>query len=432
MGNLAVTSRPISCIVLVVLLAGLVTRPARAGDEWLQFRGPQRNGISASKGLLASWPATGPRLLWTFDQCGTGYAGITVTNDMIVTAGTFEDGTKVIALDHDGKLLWRAANGTGRWRVAPDKKDWATTFGGVRSTPTIANGLVFHLDVLGRLAAFKLATGQEVWSMMLDEAFKGVRNEWGYSESVLVENNRLYCLPGGKPGFLMCLEADTGKTVWSCGEIPDTQASNSSPIAVDIDGVRQIITMTTVLITGVDATTGKLLWQTRHENRFKENCETPQYVDGLLYVSSGYGYGSEGYRVSKAENATWTVTKSWHLDQADDLHGGPIILDGCVYGAGYDRKGAFCVDLQTGKFKWREPSIGRSSYTWADGLLYRLGEDGTMALERPRPEKYECVSSFRIPSARKSISVTHPVVCGKRLYVRHQERLYCYDVAAEK
>ncbi len=194
---------------------------------------------------------------------------------------------------------------------------------------------------------------------MLDEAFNGVRNEWGYAESVLVEGNRLYCLPGGKLGFLVCLAADTGKLVWACTEMPDTQASNSSAIAVEIEGVRQIITMTTVLIAGVNAADGKLLWQTRHANRFRENCETPQYANGILYVSSGYGHGSEGYRIRKTETGAWSAEQVWRLDQADNLHGGPIILDGCVYGAGYDRKGAFCIDLQSGKFKWREPSIGR-------------------------------------------------------------------------
>ncbi len=147
----------------LLILVWLAAAAAGAGDEWLQFRGPQRNGISAETGLLKSWPAAGPRLLWTYDQCGTGYAGIAVTKDLILTAGTFENGTHVIALSHDGQLRWRAPNGSGRWRVPADKKDWATTFGGVRSTPTVANGLVFHLDVLGRLAAFRLDSGQEVW-----------------------------------------------------------------------------------------------------------------------------------------------------------------------------------------------------------------------------------------------------------------------------
>ena len=103
----------------------------------------------------------------------------------------------------------------------------------------------------------------------------------------------------------MCLDAAPGKTIWACTEIPDKKASNSSAILAEIDGVNQIVIMTTVLVIGVRAEDGKLLWQVRHANRFRENCEVPQYVDGMLFVSSGYRHGSEGYRITRGENDTW-------------------------------------------------------------------------------------------------------------------------------
>jgi outer membrane protein assembly factor BamB len=402
------------------------------GAVWTQFRGGLRTGIAHETGLLQSWPTNGPALRWAYTNCGSGYSGVTVSSGVILTAGTFSNGTSVIALSLEGRPLWTAPNGSGRWRVPADKKDWAVPFGGTRSTPTIADGRVFHLDVLGRLGAFDLETGREIWAMLLPDSFGGICNEWGYSESVLVDGDRLYCLPGGKKGFLVCLDAASGRTVWTCNDIPDTKASNGSCILVDIGGVRQIVVMTTVLVVGVRAEDGRLLWQFRHANRFRENCEIPQYANGILYVSSGYGHGSEGYAISPpAGTNDWTARQIWRQDQADNLHGGPIILDGCVYGAGYDRRGAFCLDLANGKFRWRNPGIGRSAYVFADGLLYRLGEDGEMALERPNSQRHEPVSSFRLPSARASACLTHPVVCGRRLYVRHQNVLYCYDVAAD-
>lgn len=406
-------------------------RPGSDQDcSWRQFRGPQRNGISPSSGLLQLWPTGGPPLLWTSDDCGTGYAGVVVFDGKVLTAGSHARGTEVVALSLDGTRLWTALNGTGRWRVPKDKTDWATPFGGTRSTPTIADSRVLHLDVLGRLAAFELDTGKELWALELADAFNGVCNEWGYSESVLVHDGRLYCLPGGEQAFLVCLDAATGKTVWTCNEIPDTKASNASAIVAEIDGVRQIVTMTTVLVVGVRAEDGELLWHVRHANRFRENCEIPQYGDGVLYVSSGYRHGSEGYRIGLVEDGRWMAEQIWRTNHADNLHGGPIILNGFVYAAGYDHRGAFCLDLRSGEFKWRHKPIGRSSYTFADGLLYRLGEDGTLALERPCREGHEAVSAFRIPSAGGTKCLTHPVVCGTRLYVRHQQHLYCYDIAA--
>lgn len=426
---------------VTLLAACIVLAPAReahcgaaAGTEacWPQFRGPDRSGISAETNLLAVWPEKGPPLLWSYAGCGDGYAGVTMTSNRIFTAGTFSNGTAVIALGLDGRLLWSAPNGSGRWRVPSDKKDWAVPYGGTRSTPTVADGRVYQLDVLGRLGAFEAATGAEVWALELPKAFDGVCNEWGYSESVPVANGRLYCLPGGKRGFLVCLDAASGRTVWTCNDIPDAKASNSSCVLMEIGGVRQVVTMTTVLTVGVRAEDGVMLWQVRHANRFRENCEMPQFADGVLYVSSGYGHGSEGYRISPPAGTNgWTARQIWRQNQADNLHGGPIILNGCVYGAGYDHRGAFCLDLASGVFKWRDPTVGRSSYAFADGLLYRLGEDGTLAIERPNPQRREALCAFGLPSAGASICLTHPVVCGGRLYVRHQQMLYCYDVGKD-
>lgn len=412
-------------LIYLMTLIGEETVPS-----WPQFRGAQRNGISKETGLLQSWPTDGPRLLWKFENCGTGYSGITIADSKILTAGSFPGSTKVIALDTDGKPLWTAKNGSAKWRVPVDKTHWASGYGGTRSTPAISGNKVFHLGISGRLAAFELSSGKEIWSVELKKAFDGICNEWGYSESVLIDGDRLYCLPGGTGGFMVCLDAATGKTIWTCSEILDKKASNASSAMFEINGVKQIVAMTSVLVVGVRAKDGKMLWQFPHTNRFKENCEIPQYVNDILYVTSGYRYGSEGYEVKKTADGKWNVKQVWKMDLADNLHGGPIILDGYVYAAGYDRKGAFCLDLKNGKIKWRQRPFKRSSFAYADNMLYRLGEDGTMALEKPDPERYNLISSFKIPSACKGPALTHPVVCGGKLYIRHQHILYCYDISS--
>jgi outer membrane protein assembly factor BamB len=417
-------------IMWLSIAAAAVAFGSDSEPSWAQFRGPDRNGLSRETGLLTPWPDGGPKLLWSFDACGKGYSGVTIANGKILTAGAFTNGAHVVALDLDGKPLWRTRNGDGQWKVPVDKEKWAKGYGGSRSTPTISRRRAYHMGVSGRLGAFDVADGSKVWNLELKDQFKGIRNEWGYSESVLVIEDRLYCLPGGEDGFMVCLDAATGETIWTCNEIPDRKASNSSCALVEIDGVKQIVTMTTVLVVGVRASDGKMLWQFRHANRYRENCEIPQYVGDILVVSSGYQHGSEGHEIRRGSDGEWTVKQVWRQNQADNLHGGPVVLDGCIYAAGYDRKGAFCLDLKTGAFKWRHSPMPRSSYTYAEGLLYRLGEDGTMALEKPDPEGYKLISSFSIPSAGEARALTHPVICGGRLYIRHQHYLYCYDINA--
>ncbi|MFC1462874.1 PQQ-binding-like beta-propeller repeat protein [Verrucomicrobiota bacterium] len=411
-----------SCVLATVCLAG-----AGDGARWMQWHGPSADNVSSETGLLKTWPEGGPKLLWTATNCGVGFSSVTISDGLIITAGDFPDGTRVIALDADGKDVWRASNGSRMWRH-PKKKEWANKHAGSRATPVIDDGRVFHMNAVGRLAAYKLANGTRAWTVDLRQRFGGVCNEWGYSESVLVRNRRVYCVPGGKNGYMVALDAKTGETAWANKTIKD-KASNSHIVRVEIEGVGQLVTMTTVLVVGVREEDGELLWSIRHANRFRENCEAPRLVDGIIYVSSGYRHGSEGLKVTKNETGKFSCRQVWRNSAADNLHGGPIILDGHVYATGYDRKGFFCLDLQTGREKWRNRAIGRTSFTSAEGLLYCLGEDGTVRLVEPSPEKYIELGKFRLPSAGKGICLAHMVICGKRLYVRHGTKLYCYDIA---
>ena len=410
---------------LVVLAGTAVTR----GAEWPQWHGPQRDNLSRDTGLQKAWPEGGPPLLWTADGLGLGFSSVSVAGGVIYTAGTISNRTCVFAFDLAGKRKWRALNGES-WGV-PDDVAWAKTrnFEGARATPTVDDGLVYHLDELGRLAAFRAADGDEVWAVDLASTFGGEPPKWGYAESVLIDGDRVLCYPGGPKGYAVALDKKTGKTVWANTEIGDG-ASYCSPALVEDRGVRQVITMSAQSVLGIDADSGKLLWRYPFVNKNKINVLTPIYRDGHVFISAGYGKGSELLMLDYGEDAI-SVSKVWAHAGLANNHGGVLLADGFLYGAAARKGDWYCLEFSTGREMSSGKGVGDGTLTWADGMLYCLGEKGTLALVGANPEAHREVSRFQVPSGGKGLYWAHPVVCGGRLYVRHADKLYAYDVSVK-
>jgi hypothetical protein len=200
--------------------------------------------------------------------------------------------------------------------------------------------------------------------------------------------------------------------------------------------LRIILTLTEKSLIGVNAEKGDLLFRYPRETRHGANVTSPLFHKGCIFVTSGYGGGSEKLRLTVA-NGKASVEHVWRSDDLDNLHGGVILADGCLYGAAHQAKRArcapwVCLDWETGKTRRVARGIGAGSATWADGMLYVLNEKGQVALVRCTPQKHEVVSRFCLPREERGATWAHPVVCGGRLYVRHGDRLYCHRVRGEE
>ena len=145
------------------------------------------------------------------------------------------------------------------------------------------------------------------------------------------------------------------------------------------------------------------------------------------YLSSGYRYGCEKLRLAFAKDAV-KASRVWLNKRSDSLHGGLILHDGYVYGVGYDYRRWFCLNATTGKVKYRSKEINRGCLTFADGMIYTLDNRGGVSLVKPSPTRFDRISRFRVPRGGKGLFFAHPVVCGGRLYIRHADHLYAYDV----
>jgi outer membrane protein assembly factor BamB len=285
--------------------------------------------------------------------------------------------------------------------------------------------MVYHLSELGRLTAFDTETGKERWNLELLKSFEAERPEYGYSESVLIYGDKLFCCPGGEKGYVAAFEKGTGRMLWANTEIKDPPG-NCSAVVATIDGVEQIITMSQKRVLSFDPDNGHLLWQFPFGNKRENSCTDVIVSDGLVYASTGYGGGSILLRPKRKTDGKYSVEQVWKSDLLDNHHGGVVLLDGNLYGAGHESRGWFCLDFKTGNKLWQSP--GKGSLTYADGRLYCLDEKGTMSLIRNTNSKWDQVSSFRMPRGGKGLYWAHPVVYGGRLYVRHADQLFAYDI----
>ena len=391
---------------------------------WPQWQGPNRDSVTLETGLLKEWPVGGPVLLWSADGCGKGYSSVAVTEKMIYTAGTMNNQTYVMAFDMSGKLVWKTVNGD-QWKAV--KMPWANSYDGSRATPTVDDGIVYHLNDLGLLSAFDAQDGKLKWSVDLPKKFDAVCPDYGYTESVLIDGNQLICSPGGKNGYMVALGKKTGVEIWTNKDIADKTAF-ASPILFTDKGIRQVVTLTEKSIIGVAADTGKLLWRYPFTNKRQNNIPTPIYSKGYLFATTGYGGGSVLLKLNVTDKKI-TVDKVWQNGLLDNIHGGVILCDGYLYGSSNEKPAWVCLDFLTGEEKYRDKTLGQGSLVYADGMMYCLTERGTMVLVPCVAKEFKPTGTFEVPKNSTGLYWAHPVVCNGRLYIRHDDKLFTYDIA---
>lgn len=398
---------------------------ARADAErkrpyWPEFRGPRRDSISRETGLLKKWPAGGPPLIWKYSECGRGFSGISIAEEKIFCAGDFGKREMLFALSLDGKLLWKSPNGDS----------WRGSCPGSRTTPTYSDGVLYHMNPAGRVAAYRAKDGKEIWSVELKKRFKARFGIWALAENLIVDGDKVLCLPGGTKALAAALDKKTGETIWTTPPLVD-RAAYCTPVIATHKGVRQMITMTAKSIVSIEVKTGKLLWTHPYPMGYPQHATPPVYHDGHVFVACGHSTGGTMLRINPDSSG---VRKAWYMRKFDNCHGGVIRVGNRIYGSGcrVGGKGFYCVDFLTGKLIGTNDEIGKASILYAEGMLYALNHKGPMHLLKVTDDGVKMVSSFNMPGKRKTnIYLAHPVICDGRLYLREGKNLYAHDIRAK-
>lgn len=411
-------------LVILVLCFSVVSR----ADDWPQWRGPQRSGISQEKGLQAQWPKGGPKLLWQQHDIGSGYSTPAVVGKslyLISNRGLENEFVAALAVA-DGSTLWTQRLGN----VGPND---GPQYPGARSTPTVDGELLYALGSDGNLACLKAATGEVRWQKNLRSDFGGQPGKWAYAESPLVDGDALVVTPGGSEATMVALNKQTGTEIWRCAFPADAkkgpeQAAYASIIVVDAAGLKQYVQFLQHGLAGVDAKTGKLLWQYgRTAENSPANIPTPVAKGDLIYSATSRG-GSALVQI-KANGSQITAEEVYFEKGLPSAIGGSVLLGDQLYGT--TGQALVCLDFKAGQPLWTSREVGPSAVCYADGRLYFHTDKGDAVLVEPSLKEYRQKGRFALPDQPdrgKSQAWAYPVVANGRLYLRDLGSLWSYDI----
>lgn len=395
---------------------------------WPQFRGPRRDGVSDERGLLQSWPEAGPNRLWTATGVGRGFSSPVIAGGQIFLTGDFADEHYILAYSLDGKPLWRAMNGGA----------WLNQYQGARASVTYSAGRLYQQNAHGRLACLEAATGKEVWSLNVLERFSSENITWGVSECLLVDERAVYVTPGGPRTLVVALDKNTGDVLWQSKPLLESGQADgpgyAAPILVRFGGRRLIIGCSSRHVFCVDADGGELQWSRPRPTSFSVLAMSPVLVNDGVFVTAPFGPPGAVHRlvVPKEGGGRVGVDDVW-TSELDTAQGGVVHAEGRLFGSYYPRGGGWAVlDANNGKLLYNDTDIVKGAALHADNRLYVLSEDGWMLLLNPTEKEFETKGRFRFATGRDRDAWAHPVIHEGCLYLRYHDVLTCYDVRARE
>jgi outer membrane protein assembly factor BamB len=409
---------------IIVVAFGFVFAGSALAADWPQWRGPDRNGHSQDTGLLQEWPKDGPTLRWKASDIGTGYSSPIVVQGRVFLQSTRGEDEVCLALDEKtGDSVWSVNIG----KVGKNK---GPQYPGTRATPTADGDRLYCLASDGELACLDAATGTTKWHKNLVTEFEGEVGFWAYSESLLIDGEKVICTPGGKSAGLAALNKLTGAVIWKCALPDGDTADYASVMTVEGGGVRQYVQFLRRGVVGVEARTGRFLWRYNRTVDMGANILTPVVLNNRVFTSGSRTGG--GLVELQADGDTVKATEVYFDKAIAPSIGGAVLVDGYLYGSTGNT--VFCTEFATGQVKWKERSVGPSSICYADRRLYVRGynDKAEIALVEATSEGYRERGRFAPPDRSKIQPWPHPVVANGGLYLRDQGVLLCYDVAAVK
>ncbi len=394
---------------LLCSLALLLPRPASFAEDWPQWRGPNRDGLSKETGWLAAWPAEGPKKLWE-GSVGIGYSSFAVSKGRLYTLGNIADKDNVFCFDAEtGKLKWK--------HEYPCLAKDPNGYHGTRCTPTVDGEFVYTLSRHGDFFCLDSANGSVKWAKNFKREFGGEPPRWGFSGSPWIEKDWVVTETGSTNGAsVAAFNKLTGEVVWKAGADP---AGYASIVAFDLNGERCFLQFSKDHLVCRKMKNGAELWRKLWKTNYGVNAATPIVSGDEVFISSGYGYGCALLKVSAAG-----AEEVWRNTAMRNHVNSCVLLDGFLYG--YDESELKCIEWKSGEVKWASKNYGKGALMYADGKLILYGQSGKLGLAEASPEAFKELCSFQALTGKDTWA--NPVLANGRIYVRSLEKMLALDV----
>jgi outer membrane protein assembly factor BamB len=409
--------------ILALLGVAVLAATVRA-DDYPQWRGVKRDGISQEKGLLKEWTNGSPKLLWHNQKVGSGFSTPAVVGNhvyLLSNEGTTKEFVRAFDVKN-GQQVWSTQIG----KVG--KPEQQPSYPGARSTPTLDGKMLYAFGSDGDVACLEAATGKLVWKKNVTTEFGGKSGIWAYSESPLVDGDKVIVTPGGEQATLIAFNKKNGDVVWKSAIPGGDEASYASAIVMNIGGVKQYVQFLKKGLVGVNAETGKFLWRYDKsvDTRFAVHAATPVAAGETVFSSAATGGGLARIKGSGGE----FMADSIYMERKVPVAlGGSVKVGDHLYGT--NNAVLMCVEFNTGRVVWENRSVGAGSVCYADGNLYVHGENGDVALVEATPKAYVEKGRFTPPNPPErgqNKAWAYPVVANGKLYIRELDSLWCYDL----
>jgi outer membrane protein assembly factor BamB len=398
---------PRSLLALGLGLA-IATPAISKADDWPQWRGPNRDGISKETGWLAKWPGNGPNKLWEA-RLGVGYSSHAVANGRVYTMGNIEETDYVYCLDaNTGKEIWK-------YDYACSSKD-PNGYPGPRCTPTVDSDRVYTLSREGHFFCFNAQNGKVLWSKDFKKDFGGKVPTWGFSGSALIEKNLVLVEVGGPGNSVVAMNKQNGQVVWKNGNDP---VGYSSLVAYDYNNQRNLAVFPKDAVVGRAMAGGKELWRFPWKTSYGVNAATPIVQGDKVFISSGYNFGCVQLQFSQNPPKVVWQNKSMrnHVNSC-------VLWQNHLYG--FDESELKCLSWEDGSTKWSQKGFGKGSLILADNKLLIYGDTGKLAVAEASPDSYKEISNAQVLGGKATWA--SPVLANGKIFCRNLDTIICLDV----
>ena len=350
---------------------------------------------------------------------GAGHSSVAIGHNMVFTTGMPDTLGILYSFSLDGTLLWEKVYGT----------EWHVNYTGPRSTPVIKDEYLYLKSGMGVVYCFDIFTGDIIWEADMIKQFEAENIRWGMTETLLIDGDNIICTPGGEIYNVVALNRFTGETVWTSKGYSE-QAAYCSPVLIQHNNTRLVVTMTATSVIGIDADSGEMYWRVEQMQSNRIHANSPVYSEGIIFFSSSSAPQNSGLLALKLSDDGKSVDQKWRNETVQNLMGGIVLLDGVIFSSTYRKDEWYAVEVSSGKEKLLSKDFGGGVIVYADGLFYLYSEAGELALVKMDWDTFEIKGRFAVPLGSDQ-HWAHPVIHDKQLYIRHGNALMVYDITAE-